>query len=95
MGVTDYSSYEKSYGMPYLKMMALVQQVNGLLQGGATIDGETAGSSVADVTSASSAHKDASIARASTAAADSASADGEVRKAGSAGSAADASAKSE
>lgn len=95
MGVTDYSSYEKSYGMPYLKMMALVQQVNGLLQGGATIDGETAGSSVVDVTSASSAHKDASIARASTAAADSASADGEVRKAGSAGSAADASAKSE
>lgn len=109
MGVSDYSSYEQAYGMPYLKMVALVQKVNQLLETGATVDGEAAGSSAADAAHASSAKADAAGSKAESAAASSSSTDGEVRKAGastasassahdaatSAGSARDASSASE
>ena len=37
MGVTDLTELESQYGMPYLKLCALVQEVQDLLVGGATI----------------------------------------------------------
>ena len=81
MGVSDYSSYEQAYGEPYLKMIALVQKVNQLLETGATVDGEAAGSSAADAAQASNAKADAADSKAESLAADSSSTDGEVRKA--------------
>lgn len=35
-GTDDYSTYEEHYGMPYLKLIVLIQQVNDLLMEGST-----------------------------------------------------------
>lgn len=38
-GTSDYSSYESTYGLPYLKLIVMVQDVNDLLKSGATVEG--------------------------------------------------------